>query len=412
MISFKEIEKMLESLQLRNDNSLDSEKIRDLIQKKKKNIFLLNQMQCQLNKDSSHGSGKDRKVLKALSNDIKLKKNDLSEIEKELEKLFFNIPNVLKSDVPHGQSSLENIKICVVGQKTYFNFIPKTHEEIGNLLDILDFKKSSEISGPRFVFFKKIGVLLYRALYQYFCDFHISQGDIEIFPPYLVKSNALYGTGQLPKFNKDIFKVVIEDNARELYLIPTAEVPVTNYHLNEIVDVENPIRYCAYSSCFRAEAGASGRDSNGLIRLHQFEKVELVRFCKEEDAEKEFNLMVIRVSKILSNLGLPHRLMFLCTGDTGFSASKTYDLEVWFPSQNKYREVSSCSDFGTFQASRSKIRYRDKYGKKKFVTTLNGSGLPLGRIFAAILENNQTRQGTVNIPMVLQPYMKGIMEIK
>ena len=279
---------------------------------------------------------------------------------------------------------------------------------LGEALDVLDFERAAKISGARFAFLKGALSRLNRALASFCLDYHTEKGDTELTPPYMVKESAMRGTGQFPKFTEDAFEVKDED---PYYLIPTAEVPVTNYHANDILDTL-PKRYFAYSPCFRAEAGSAGKDTRGLIRLHQFEKVEMVRFCHPDAAAAELDEMVGRASDILSKLDLPHRLVTLCSGDTGANAEKTVDIEVWIPAQNTYREISSCSTFGTFQARRAKIRHRPaveggKKAKPELVATLNGSGLPLGRTLVAIMENHQNADGSITIPEALRPYMGG-----
>jgi seryl-tRNA synthetase len=280
---------------------------------------------------------------------------------------------------------------------------------LGEALDILDFERGSKVAGARFVFYKGIGAQLERALINFMLNLHVKEhGYVEIFPPFIVNNESMLGTGQLPKFAQEAFKI---ENTN-YYLIPTAEVPVTNIYRDEILNGENlPICYAAYSACFRAEAGAAGRDTRGLIRQHQFNKVELVKFCRPEESNIELEKLTRDAEKILQLLALPYRIVSLCTGDLGFSAAKTYDLEVWLPSYNEYKEISSCSNFTDFQARRANIRFRSDKRKPQFIHTLNGSGLAIGRTVAAILENYQESDGSVCLPEVLVPYLNGVRKI-
>ncbi len=349
-----------------------------------------------------------REGLKELGVKLKEQESELKALEERLDYLALRIPNLPQDDVPSGATEADNVEVKRVGNPRAFEFIPKDHVELGAALGIIDSERAAKICGSRFAFLRGNASKLNRALQQFFCDYHTSLGDTELTPPYLVRAGAMQGAGTFPKFKEDAFEVPVPE-AEPLYLIPTAEVPVTNYHADEILDgALLPIRYCAYSACFRAEAGAAGRDTKGLIRQHQFEKVEMVRFCTPEQAEAEFDAMIERASNMLTKLELPHRVLALCTGDMGFHSQKTYDLEVWLPGQNAYREISSCSVFGDFQARRAKIRYRDANGKVQPVWTLNGSGLPLGRTLVAILENHQQADGSIRIPEVLRSYMGGL----
>ena len=316
------------------------------------------------------------------------------------------IPNIPHDSVPVGKDDADNKEIRAWGDKQQFTFAPKNHWDIGENLGILDFERAGKISGARFVFLKGAGSRLERALINFMLNIHTKEhGYTEIFPPLLVNRDAMTGTGQLPKFEEDLFKLA--DDSKGLLLIPTAEVPVTNMHREEILDEEAlPIYYTAYTPCFRREAGSYGKDTRGLIRQHQFNKVELVKFVRPEDSYNELEALTENAEEILKRLALPYRVVALCTGDIGFSAAKTYDLEVWFPAQGKYREISSCSNFGDFQARRANIRFRRK-GRKgtEFVHTLNGSGLAVGRTLAAILENFQQEDGSVIIPDALRHFM-------
>jgi seryl-tRNA synthetase len=329
---------------------------------------------------------------------------EIRAIEERLEQILMVIPNLPHESVPVGKDERENREIRSWGEPRQFDFQPKSHDEIGNALGIMDFERAAKISGARFVVMKQWGARLERALINYMLDLHTREhGYTEIFPPFLVNRDSMVGTGQLPKFEEDMFKC----SPGEFYLVPTAEVPVTNLHREEILTNEQlPIHYAAYTACFRAEAGSAGRDTRGLIRHHQFNKVELVKFTRPEDSYTEHEMLVKDAAAVLENLGLPYRVMLLCSGDQGFSAAKCYDLEVWLPSFDTYREISSCSNFEDFQARRAGIRYRPAPGAKpEFVHTLNGSGLAVGRTLAAILENYQNEDGSVTIPEVLRPFM-------
>ena len=349
--------------------------------------------------------------MKEISNRIKVLDEELSKIEEKGNNLLLNIPNIPHTSVPLGKSSEENLEIRRWGKKPQFNFTPKDHQEVGTKLNILDFEKSAKISGARFCLYRGLGALLERALINFMLDLHTKENNYtEVLPPFLVNADSMTGTGQLPKFAEDLFKVEGEN----FYLIPTAEVPVTNIHKNEILNEENlPIYYTAYTPCFRREAGTYGKETRGLIRQHQFNKVELVKIVKPEGSYDELEKLTGNAEKVLQKLNLHYRVIALCTGDLGFSSAKTYDLEVWLPSESKFVEISSCSNFEDFQARRAKIRYRRADNKKvEFVHTLNGSGLAIGRTVVAILENYQEEDGSVRIPDALVPYMGGIERIK
>lgn len=327
--------------------------------------------------------------------------NLVSELETKLDMVASRVPNVIDDDVPLGKDENDNVCIKTVLEPREFNFTPKEHFELGENLGWLDFATGAKLSGSRFTVLRRDGARLSRALVNFMIDFNTARGFELVNVPFLVSSNTLYGTGQLPKFEEDLYKIRDED----LYLIPTSEVPVTNIYNNEIIPAENlPIKMTCYSACFRQEAGSAGRDTRGIIRQHQFEKVELVSISKPEDSAKILDEMVSCASDMLKELGLPHRHMMLCSGDLGFSAAKTIDLEVWLPGQGKYREISSISNTRDFQARRAKIRYKD--GKKNaLVHTLNGSSLAVGRTLIAIMENYQNSDGSINIPEVLKKYM-------
>lgn len=328
----------------------------------------------------------------------------LRTVETELEQLLLSIPNIPHESVPVGETEDENVEIRKWGEVRQFNFEPKPHWDLGTDLNILDFERAAKVTGSRFVFYKGLGARLERALINFMMDLHMDEhGYEEILPPYMVNRTSMTGTGQLPKFEEDAFKIKEED----YFLIPTAEVPVTNLHRDEIINGDElPLAYTAYSACFRSEAGSAGRDTRGLIRQHQFNKVELVRFVKPEDSYAELENLTGHAEKVLQLLELPYRVLSMCTGDLGFTAAKKYDIEVWIPSYESYREISSCSNFESFQARRANIRFRrEAKGKPEYVHTLNGSGLAIGRTVAAILENYQQEDGSVVIPKVLRPYM-------
>ena len=328
----------------------------------------------------------------------------LRTVETELEQLLLSIPNIPHESVPVGETEDENVEIRKWGEVRQFNFEPKPHWDLGTDLNILDFERAAKVTGSRFVFYKGLGARLERALINFMMDLHMDEhGYEEILPPYMVNRTSMTGTGQLPKFEEDAFKIKEED----YFLIPTAEVPVTNLHRDEIINGDQlPLAYTAYSACFRSEAGSAGRDTRGLIRQHQFNKVELVRFVKPEDSYAELENLTGHAEKVLQLLELPYRVLSMCTGDLGFTAAKKYDIEVWIPSYESYREISSCSNFESFQARRANIRFRrEAKGKPEYVHTLNGSGLAIGRTVAAILENYQQEDGSVIIPKVLRPYM-------
>ncbi len=332
-------------------------------------------------------------------------------LEEEIYTTLLNIPNIPHESVPVGESDEDNIEIRKWGELPRHDFEAKAHWDIGKNLGILDFERGGKVSGARFVFYKGAGALLERALINFMLDLHTKEhGYTELFPPFMVNRGSMIGTGQLPKFGEDMFKIENTD----YYLIPTAEVPVTNFYREEILDGDLlPIYHCAYSACFRAEAGAAGRDTRGLIRLHQFNKVELVKFTRPEDSYDELEKLVKDAEKVLQLLEIPYRVVCLSTGDLGFSSAKTYDLEAWMPSYNLYREISSCSNFLDYQARRANIRFRRGTGSRaEFVHTLNGSGVAIGRTVAAILENYQEEDGSVTIPKALLPYMGGLEKIR
>ncbi|NQN48860.1 serine--tRNA ligase [Streptococcus suis] len=349
-------------------------------------------------------------AMQKLSADVKNLDAQLLEIDEELNAILTVLPNTPHDSVPVGADEEENVEVRRWGTPREFTFEPKAHWDLGEELDILDWERGAKVTGARFLFYKNLGARLERALYNFMLDEHIAEGYQEIITPYMVNHDSMFGTGQYPKFKEDTFELTDTN----FVLIPTAEVPLTNYYRNEILEEKDlPIYFTAMSPSFRSEAGSAGRDTRGLIRLHQFHKVEMVKFATPEQSYDELEKMTANAENILQKLGLPYRVLALCTGDMGFSAAKTYDLEVWIPAQNAYREISSCSNTEDFQARRAQIRYRDAAdGKVKLLHTLNGSGLAVGRTVAAILENYQNEDGSVTIPEVLRPYMGGAEVIK
>lgn len=351
--------------------------------------------------------GGDISAIMAEMNTIKesVKENDaqLSGIEQRQQQLLFEFPNIPHESVPVGKDESENAEIRRNGEPRVFDFEPKPHWELGASLGILDPETAAKVTGARFHFYKGAGARLERAIINFFLNTHGENGYTEVFPPFMVNRASMTGTGQLPKFEEDAFKLAGND----YFLVPTAEVPVTNMHRDEILDAGVlPIKYCAYSACFRAEAGSAGRDTRGLIRQHQFNKVELVKFATPETSYDELESLTRDAEKVLALLGLPYRVVALSTGDLGFSSAKTYDIEVWMPSYNRYVEISSCSNFENFQARRAGIRFKaDAKDKARLVHTLNGSGVAAGRTTAAILENFQNADGSVTVPEVLRPYL-------
>lgn len=326
----------------------------------------------------------------------------LTELENKQKSIIYEFPNIPNEKTPLGKDDSENVEIRRWGEPRQFDFEAKAHWDIGSNLNILDPETAAKVTGARFHFYRGLGAKLERSIINFFLNTHTEHGYTEIFPPYMVNRASMTGTGQLPKFEEDAFKVVNND----YFLIPTAEVPVTNMHRDEILDgAKLPIKYCAYSACFRAEAGSAGRDTRGLIRQHQFNKVELVKFVKPEESYKELESLTNDAERVLQLLGLPYRVVALSTGDIGFSSAMTYDIEVWMPSYNRYVEISSCSNFEDFQARRAAIRYKEGKGKAQLVHTLNGSGVAIGRTVAAILENYQNADGSVTVPEALRPYM-------
>ena len=346
---------------------------------------------------------KAKEIVHAKNKKIEQLEKDLKGVEERFNRLLLTVPNIPAPDVPIGKDEEENVEIRRWGEPKVFDFEPLPHYEIGEKLGILDFERGAKLSGSRFTVMFKEAARLERALINFMLDIHTKHhGYTEVWSPVLVKPEILQGTGQLPKFEEDLYKIEDED----LYLLPTAEVSLTNLHANEILKEEElPKYYTAYTPCFRREAGSHGKDVRGILRQHQFDKVELVKIVKPEDSYKELEKLVNEAEKILQLLEIPYRIVELCTGDLGFSAVKTFDIEVWIPSQNRYREISSCSNTESFQARRAKIRYKDREGNNHFVHTLNGSGLAVGRTLLAVMENYQKEDGTFDIPEVLKKYM-------
>lgn len=349
--------------------------------------------------------------MKSLSDKIKALDGDVRNIDDELNKILLTIPNIPHDSVPEGDTDEDNVEVRRWGEPSKFEFDPKPHWEIGENLDILDFSTAAKVTGARFTFYKGLGARLERALMNFMLDIHVDKhGYKEVFPPFMVHRNSMIGTGQLPKFEEDAFKVYDTD----YFLIPTAEVPVTNMYREQILDVKDlPIKHVAYSACFRSEAGAAGRDTRGLIRQHQFNKVEIVKFTTPETSYEELERLTRDAEEVLQILGIPYRVVKICMGDLGFTAAMKYDIEVWMPSYNRYVEISSCSNFEAFQARRSGIKFRrGPKEKPEFVHTLNGSGVAIGRTTACILENYQQEDGSVVVPEALRKYMNDISIIK
>jgi seryl-tRNA synthetase len=385
---------------------LDSKR-RELLQGSESLKALRNKVSDEISrvKDKSHVQ--DRIVeMREVSQRIKAIDDELRGVDEELDLFLLTVPNIPHDSVPVGSSEADNIEVRTWGEKPVFSFSPKPHWEVGEELGILDFERGAKLTGARFTLYKGAGAKLERALINFMLDLHTERHNyVEMLPPFMVNKESMTGTGQLPKFEDDLFHV----EGTDYYLIPTAEVPVTNIHRGDILAAnELPISYAAYTPCFRKEAGAYGKDTRGLIRQHQFNKVELVKFVQPGSSYQELDRLLDNAEEVLRQLGLHFRVVELCTADIGFSAAKTFDIEVWLPGQETYREISSCSNFEEFQARRASIRFRpDEKSKPEFVHTLNGSGLAVGRTVVAILENFQQQDGTVKVPEVLIPYMRG-----
>lgn len=407
-------EKVRETLEAKGSNA-DINRLLEIDRKRRAIQMDLDKLRSERNRLSKEigalaRDGKDtaslKKEVQNVSEKVKTEEEEEKAIWKEIEEIMIWIPNIPHETVPFGKNEDDNIEIRHWEEPRSFDFEPKPHWEIGESLGIIDSQRGVKVAESRFVLLGGAGARLERALINFFLDIHTKQhGYIEIFPPILVNSSSMFGTGQLPKLDVDMYKCREDD----LYLVPTAEVPVTNIFKEEVLEADKlPLRFCAYTPCFRREAGTYGKDVRGLIRQHQFNKVELVKFCHPSSSYEEHEGLTRDAEEVLQKLGLPYRVQLLCTGDLSFAAAKCYDLEVWLPSAGTYREISSCSNFEEFQARRINIRFREKGKKSEFVHTLNGSGVAVGRTVAAILENYQNADGSVNVPEALIPYMDGM----
>lgn len=409
-----------EKLAHRGENLADFEKFGELDKRRRTLLVETESLKGQRNEVSQEIAAlkrekqdADAKIeeMRIVGDRIKTLDLELKNIDEKLQRILLSIPNIPHESTPIGETEDDNVEIRKWGEVRDFTFEPKAHWDLGTDLDILDFERAAKVTGSRFVFYKKLGARLERALLNFMMDLHADEhGYDEILPPYMVNRSSMTGTGQLPKFEEDAFLVEKED----YFLIPTAEVPVTNLHRDEIFQAKDlPRKYTAFSACFRSEAGSAGRDTRGLIRQHQFNKVELVQFVKPEDSYEALEKLTDNAEEVLRRLGLPYRVLSMCTADLGFTAAKKYDIEVWIPSYDSYREISSCSNFEAFQARRAGIRFRrEAKGKPEYVHTVNGSGLAIGRTVAAILENYQEEDGSIRIPTALQSYMGGITKIE
>ncbi len=414
-----ETEKVKAALARRKEN-VDIDAVLELDNKRRELVFEAEQLKKKQNEVSKmipqlKKAGEDTTAIfaemKELSEKVKELDAQTKEVDEALSQMMYTIPNIPNENVPDGDTDEDNVEIRKYAEPTAFDFEPKAHWDLGKDLNILDPETAAKITGARFTLYRGLGARLERAVTNYFLDMHTSKhGYTEIFPPFMVHRNSMVGTGQLPKFEEDAFKVGNTD----YFLVPTAEVPVTNMYRDEILDGSQlPIKHVAYTACFRAEAGSAGRDTRGLIRQHQFNKVELVKFAKPEQSYEELEKLTHDAEEVLQGLGLPYRVVRICVGDLGFTAALKYDIEVWMPSYGRYVEISSCSNFEDFQARRANIKYKDNAGDKaQLVHTLNGSGVAVGRTVAAILENYQNADGSVTIPEALVPYMGGVTEIR
>ncbi|MBQ8001909.1 MAG: serine--tRNA ligase [Clostridia bacterium] len=414
-----ETEKVKAALARRKEN-VDIDAVLDLDNKRRELVFEAEQLKKKQNEVSKmipqlKKAGEDTTAIFAEMKEISEKVKDLDAqtkaVEEQLSQMMYTIPNIPNENVPDGDTDEDNVEIRKFSEPTKFDFEPKAHWDIGKDLNILDAETAAKITGTRFTLYRDLGARLERAVTNYFLDMHTSKhGYTEIFPPFMVHRNSMVGTGQLPKFEEDAFKVGNTD----YFLVPTAEVPVTNMYRDEILDGSQlPIKHVAYTACFSAEAGSAGRDTRGLIRKHQFNKVELVKFAKPEQSYEELEKLTNDAEDVLKGLGLPYRVVRICVGDLGFTAALKYDIEVWMPSYGRYVEISSCSNFEDFQARRANIKFKDNSSDKaQLVHTLNGSGVAVGRTVAAILENYQNADGSVTIPEALVPYMGGVTEIR
>jgi len=410
-------EEFKKNLKMRNFDVSEIDKLLEVNSERKKLIQKVESTQAQVKSISKEvgmkkKNGEDASDLMnevtQLKESVSKDNDNLENAKKELDELLATFPNLLEEDTPIGNSEDDNIEVNKWGDPKEFSFEVKDHVEVGENLGQLDFEAASKITGARFVIYKGQLARLERALGNYFLDFHLNNGYEEVIPPLMVHERSMFGTGQLPKFAEDSFKI----EGFPWYMIATSEIPVTNMKRETIMDdAELPLKYTAFTPCFRSEAGSHGKDTRGLIRMHQFNKVEMINITKAEDSDEALKSMVRSAESLLENLELPYRTVRLCSGDIGFGAKKTFDLEVWVPSQKKYREISSCSNCGDFQARRASIRYKKQGDKPNFAHTLNGSGLAVGRTFVAILENYQNEDGSIDIPKVLIPYMGGQTKI-
>lgn len=414
----RDFDEILGAVEKRGQGDFGLLKIRELEEKRREILAVVEQLRNEQNSKSRlipqyKKEGKDpadlMEELKELSKRVAEGDRELKEVEDSFEELLYYVPNTPHDKIPLGKGEEDNVEVRRWGQPREFDFEFKPHWDLGPERDFLDFERGAKVVGSRFTFIKGACARLERALMNYFLDFHTLSGKYtEIGSPGMANRDSMTGTGQLPKFIEDMYHCTEDD----YFLIPTAEVTLTNFHRGEILaEKDLPVYLTGFTQCYRREAGSAGRDTKGIIRQHQFGKVELVKLAKAQDSFNELEDMVADVEKLLQSLELPYRVVELCSGDIGFSSAKTYDLEVWFPSYNTYREISSCSNFLDFQARRTMLRYRNGEGKVEYLHTLNGSGIPTGRCLAAILENNQTEDGKIRIPKVLRPYMGGLDEI-
>ncbi len=409
----KNFDEFVNSIKKRNQNL----KLENILELDKKNRNLIQNKETLEKEKKDISKSKDKSLFeksKKISTEIDLLNTEQNKIKTEIENILSSLPNIALNDVPVGKDEKSNVEVETKGEVRQFDFKPKSHYELGDNLKMLDFDVATKTSGTRFVFVKDKLAQLERALSNFMLDIHIKEnGYEEVSPPLIANEDSMYGTGQLPKFENDQFELKIDEKNDRKFLIPTAEVILTNIVKDKILNIKNlPLRYVASTSCFRKEAGSYGKDTKGMIRQHQFYKVELVSIVENNKCADELERMTKCASSILDKLKLPYRKVLLCSGDMGFSAEKTYDLEVWLPSENKFREISSCSSCGTFQARRMKTRYKNSTNDTEFVGTLNGSGLAIGRTLIAILENYQNADGSINVPEALIPYMNNLNIIK
>lgn len=414
-----DLDKVKAALSRRKEN-VDLDGLLALDKERRETLFEVEQMKGRQNAVSKQipvfkKEGKDTTEIfaemKKLSDEIKSLDDKVRELDAKIEQIMLTIPNIPNDEVPDGDTDEDNVEVRRFSEPTKFDFEPKAHWDLGEALGILDPATAAKVTGARFHFYKGAGAALERAVVNFYLDTHTAEhGYTEVFPPFMVHRSSMVGTGQLPKFEEDAFKVMNTD----YFLVPTAEVPVTNMYRGDILEGDKlPIKHVAYTACFRAEAGSAGRDTRGLIRQHQFNKVELVKFTKPEESYAELEKLVADAEDVLQRLGLPYRVVKICVGDLGFTAALKYDIEVWMPSYNRYVEISSCSNFEDFQARRANIKYKNTpKDKALFVHTLNGSGVAVGRTVAAILENYQNADGSITIPDVLRPYMRGLEKIE